>query len=434
MKKLLVLLLTLLLCVSCVQADQPDYSFDDVWFCDEDYIAVRQNDLYGLMDFDGNMILPCQWAEMSEPWCGLIGVKRPEDDMWGCIDLEGNVVVPFEWHYVAPTPDWNPASGGVSIRVFLDGKWGRLAADGSPLVPCVWGYEGQIGEEPWPYYIQDGEDETTRRYFVRTADGVEERTESDFSWSWDQRIPWQPPEGYTREVCSAPEGMQLIRRQTDGKLFFVREDGSLLDEVGFDEVDHFLWGEENGERVAYARVRRGDKWGFVDQTGTLVIPCQYDGAKDMREGRAAVRVGSPEAGERFWIDQAGNRLFDYPWDGASSYSRGVALVKKDGLWGLIDRDGNVLADCRWEAVLDNSGMGQSYPFIGTDVMAVVEDGKMGFVSISGEMVIPCQFEAAEFRWGYAGTVLRNALIRSERIIVWNQGELLIYAADGTRIR
>lgn len=399
MKKLLVLLLTLLLCVPCAQADQPDRSFDDVWFCDEDYIAVRRNDLYGLMDFDGNMILPCQWAEMSEPWCGLIGVKRPEDDMWGCIDLQGNVVVPFEWHYVAPTVDWNPANGGVSIRVFLDGKWGRLAADGSPLVPCVWGYEGQIGEAPWPYYIQDGEDETTRRYFVQTADGVEERTESDFSWSWDERVSWQPPEGYTREVCSAPEGMQLIRRQTDGMLFFVREDGSLLDEVGFDEVDHFLWGEENGERVACARVRRGDKWGFVNQTGTLVIPCRYDGARDMREGRAAVRIGSPETGERFWIDQAGNRLFDYPWDGASCYSRGVALVMKDGLWGLIDRDGNVLADCRWEAVLDNSGMGQSYPFIGSDIMAVVEDGKMGFVNISGELVIPCQFEAAEFRWG-----------------------------------
>ena len=79
MKKLLFLLLTLLLGVPCALADQPDRSFDDVWFCDEDYIAVRQNDLYGLMDFDGNMILPCQWAEMSEPWCGLIGVKRPED-------------------------------------------------------------------------------------------------------------------------------------------------------------------------------------------------------------------------------------------------------------------------------------------------------------------------------------------------------------------
>lgn len=433
MKKMLALLLTLLMCIPCAQASQPDRCFDDVWFCDEDYIAVRRNDLYGLMDFDGNMILSCQWAEMSEPWCGLIGVKRPEDDMWGCIDLQGNVVVPFEWHYVAPTVDWNPANGGVSIRVFLDGKWGRLAADGSPLVPCVWGYEGQIGEAPWPYYIQDGEDETTRRYFVQTDDGVEERTESDFSWSWNQRVPWQSPEGYTREVCSAPEGLQLIRQQTDGKLFFARKDGSLLDEVGFDEVDHFLWGEENGERVAYARVRRGDKWGYVDQTGTLVIPCRYDGAKDMREGRAAVRIGSPETGERFWIDQAGNRLFDYPWEGASSYSRGVALVQKDGLWGLIDRDGNVLADCRWEAVLDNSGMGQSYPFIGSDIMAVVEDGKMGFVNISGELVIPCQFEAAEFRWGYAGTVLHRARVRGNRIVVWNEGELLIYAADGTRI-
>ena len=434
MKKLLALLVMLLLCIPCGQADQPDRSFDDVWFCDEDYIAVRRNDLYGLMDFDGNMILPCQWAEMSEPWCGLIGVKSPEDDMWGCIDLQGNEVVPFEWHYVAPTVDWNPASGGVSIRVFLDGKWGRLAADGSPLVPCVWGYEGQIGEEPWPYYIQDGEDETTRRYFVQTEEGVEERTESDFSWSWDQRVPWQPPEGYSREVCNAPEGLQLIRRQTDGTLFFAREDGTLLDDVGFDAVDHFLWDEENGQRVACARVRRGDKWGYVDQTGALAVPCQYDGAKDMREGRAAVRIGSPEAGDRFWIDQAGNRLFDYPWEGASSYNRGVALVKQDGLWGLIDRDGNVLAGCRWEAVLDNTGMGQSYPFIGSDVMAVVEDGKMGFVSISGEMVIPCQFEAAQFRWGYAGTVLRHALVRSERIIVWNQGELLIYAVDGTRIR
>lgn len=408
------------------------HRFEDVWFCDEDYILVRQNDLYGLMDFDGNMILPCQWAEMSEPWRGLIGVKRPEDDMWGCIDLEGNVVLPFEWHYVDPTVDWNPETGEVSVMVWRDGKQGRYAADGSVLVPCEFGHVGQYGEEPWPYYADTDREGETRRYFVRTDRGMEERMESDFSWSWESRAIWQPPEGYTRHWQSMPEGLYLLTRQSDGRLFFARKDGSLLDETGFDEVGLFMWYESGGEDVAYAPVRRGDKWGYVDQTGALVIPCRYDGAKEMREDRAPVRIGSPEDGERFWIDPAGNRLYDYPWDGASAYNRGVALVKQDGLWGLIDREGSVLAGCRWEAVRDNAAMALSLPFAGAELMAVTVDGLMGFVNVKGEMVVPCQFEAENFRGSYLGE-LKNAQVRGDRAVVWYQGELLIFAADGTRI-
>ena len=46
-----------------------------------------------------------------------------------------------------------------------------------------------------------------------------------------------------------------------------------------------------------AAVRENGKWGYIDETGSLVIPCQYDLACPFREGLAIVAVGNPAAEE-----------------------------------------------------------------------------------------------------------------------------------------
>jgi hypothetical protein len=40
-----------------------------------------------------------------------------------------------------------------------------------------------------------------------------------------------------------------------------------------------------------ARVQVGEKWGFIDKTGNLVIQPQFDEASEFSEGLARVRIG-----------------------------------------------------------------------------------------------------------------------------------------------
>lgn len=53
-----------------------------------------------------------------------------------------------------------------------------------------------------------------------------------------------------------------------------------------------------------AKVIKDGKSGFVDKTGKVIVPPQYDNVYSFDEGLAGVR----KDGETFYIDQKGNRV------------------------------------------------------------------------------------------------------------------------------
>ncbi len=96
-----------------------------------------------------------------------------------------------------------------------------------------------------------------------------------------------------------------------------------------------------------AAVKVGNKYGFIDPTGKLVIPAQYDCAQGFREGLAPVLVGEKIG----FIDLQGNMVlaaqYEYPdksWQpqialGNSIFHRGHATVKWNGKFGIINKTG-----------------------------------------------------------------------------------------------
>ena len=77
-----------------------------------------------------------------------------------------------------------------------------------------------------------------------------------------------------------------------------------------------------------ARVRLNDKWGFIDKSGSEVIPCKYDGADSFSEGLAKVKLNGNDGyitQTGIWYDNADNNLSDN--------LRRVLLNHK---WGFID--------------------------------------------------------------------------------------------------
>ena len=80
---------------------------------------------------------------------------------------------------------------------------------------------------------------------------------------------------------------------------------------------------------------KGVKWGFIDKTGHLLIPLQYDFAWNFKEDVAAVK----QNGKWGYIDKAGQEFLPFLYDEADSFSKGLAEVKLDTLWGVIDKTG-----------------------------------------------------------------------------------------------
>lgn len=208
-------------------------------------------------------------------------------------------------------------------------------------------------------------------------------------------------------------------------------------------------------------------WGYVDESGNEVVPAVYSVAGPFIEGLAPV---VDKDGAAYYIDAQGNKkhvvlgvdhvqqlglmesemfsLYDgkswgfYNTDNehlfgqyqeASAIGNGVAAVKSNDTWSLVDRSGNDLTGKTYDAVamdekqvvyrnerlfvlegeqytmITSSGepVGEDYYddvciFFDTTYAAVKIDGKWGFVDKDGNMVIQPQFqEARSFSNGMA---------------------------------
>jgi hypothetical protein len=86
-------------------------------------------------------------------------------------------------------------------------------------------------------------------------------------------------------------------------------------------------------------VRIGNKRGFIDKTGKVVIEPQFDGAESFSEGLAAVKVGgvNGNGGKYGYIDRMGKFAIALQFDEAASFSEGLAAVKVGNKWGYIGK-------------------------------------------------------------------------------------------------
>ena len=147
-------------------------------------------------------------------------------------------------------------------------------------------------------------------------------------------------------------------------------------ETSFESVGPF----KNG----LARVEQDGKFGYVDKSGALVIPCQWDAANNFSEGFAYVRIGDSDTGLYGLIDTAGAYVLPCEWNRIGSFQEGFAHVEKDGKIGFIDTTGALAIPCQWGTAGDFS----------EGLACVSVDGLYGYIDRTGELVIPCQWESA----------------------------------------
>ena len=235
------------------------------------------------------------------------------------------------------------------------------------------------------------------------------------------------------------DGIQTTRG-SDGLFGFRRADGTEITPNMFKYVDRF----HNG----YCRVYIDEgQCGLIDRTGREVVPCIYNGMEYPSEGRIVIfrdshvgycdmlghEVITPiyiqgasfsngcaavqlDNGLCAFIDTLGNLLFGRTFDNARPFHHRFAAVRENGLWGMIDRDGNIaltlsnasitentdglflagsvghmaLYDSRMRPLTDfiySGSLGQS-----EGLLSVVRNGQYGFVDTTGREVVPCIYD------------------------------------------
>ena len=105
-----------------------------------------------------------------------------------------------------------------------------------------------------------------------------------------------------------------------------------------------------------AAVRVLSMWGYIKPDGNWAMRPRFSDARDFDAGLAAVAVESAD-GSKHWgfIDQAGHTVVAFQYESAKSVSEGLAAVKKDGRWGYIEPTGTLVISHRFTTADDFEG-------------------------------------------------------------------------------
>lgn len=159
---------------------------------------------------------------------------------------------------------------------------------------------------------------------------------------------------------------------------------------------------ENTTQYLYP-ARKDGKFGFINQQGQVVIGFEFDGAYSFSEGLAGVFMG----GKVGFIDTIGNMVITPRFDTTSGFSEGFAGVRSGGKGGYVNRSGDfVIPPVFYMADGFENGLarvmkevGSKGSFIDQQGKVVVE-GRNFLISKYSEGLINCPENG---NWGFIDT-------------------------------
>ncbi|PHR58221.1 MAG: hypothetical protein COA43_10670 [Robiginitomaculum sp.] len=311
-------------------------------------IRIKNKDgtiLSGAVDESGALVIPAEFEWLGY-WAGEYGLARKGDfqtGKYGLVNKEGTLLAGRYFDKVQRPGNAFTATEKVSLpRVKSDGLWYSITAEGgliedqkknveienNPVLSCdnftiSRTNNGLIAHDETGKQIGDKEFETRLSFRVRpNASGFAHR-------------------------CDVPVSIRY-----KGKYGFILPEGSLFADKFFDSV-----GALYKNVLAYSV---GKKWGLMDASGLVVLKPVYENITWYGDERFLIIDGEG----RYLIDIHGNRheLADDPNYNQEFKTKlspkkdylmcaGATLRSKNGKWGMVADNGNVILSYKYRALL-----------------------------------------------------------------------------------
>lgn len=343
---------------------------------ENEYIKVGSDGKFGVMDKDGNSIMPLKYDDIViYNDSNFIAVKKGEK--WGFSDYKGNLLINAKYDEVTQFSENNLSA------VRIGSKWGYINTKGKEVIALKYDSASKFAENGIALVSIDSE------YTY-----INNKGEKVLDVSYDELGEFSDS-GYASVSKNAKYGVI----DSNGK------------EVITPLYDTSVLFDNNG----YAIVIKDDIYGVINKKGNEVIPTEYEyiiptatifNSKDLSSDFSSIIM-------RVFIEQlSGNfGVFD---------DRDVAIVVKDSLAGLINSKGDIIIEPQFnklqvfhesDVVLAYDGLLYSYydlkgnklmngyTFLETngfynDYAVVSSDLKWGFVDKNGKYIIEPTYKKA----------------------------------------
>jgi len=401
---------------------------------------------YGLIDTLGKLIVPCIYEDIAPFDRGTTIVKK--EGKYELIDYVGNTLTHRSYDEIKKFNKIFPVA-----VVSLNEKYGCINLLGKEIIPCKYSgvtnferdsmvivtqMEGYKKREA--FYKYDGTAITTFKYedtspFFGEYTIVRDTT-GRYGFIDTSGKEKMLPEGY--DIMLLSDGMANLYKKN--KFGYISDQGEIAFLKNYRPVEARQYASG---LVGYTDGEKGEKWGFYDKKGKLVIPFIYDNITDF-EGDFCVVVKGRECG---LINKKNEVIIPFEFDNIDYISDSLIFVKKGDKWGITDISGKLILPFQfysysvinknliqlavknekdqyyygfynWEGKLIqphkyyNKIEGEKYWQVFYEGLAqVYKDNGFGFIDEKGNEVIPCIYECPDnikypedirfkqFRWG-----------------------------------
>lgn len=143
-------------------------------------------------------------------------------------------------------------------------------------------------------------------------------------------------------------------------------------------------------QIPFLKVVQNQKYGYIDTTGNVIIPCNFHTLASFSEGLAAARIN----GLYGYIDEKGDFVIKPQFEYATDFSEGYAQVFHQGSSFFIDKKGKMAIPSQGD---------QMGPFEFGVAHVMSKSGKTGLINRQGQFVVDTNkfFTISSFDQGVA---------------------------------
>ena len=340
----------------------------NVWY-EENILKINKNGKYGLIDLNGKELLSAEYDEIIP----LKGIKNSiiikKDEKIGLVNDNGSIIVELKYKEIKNLGD-TYKNGYITVNE--EGKYGVVSTTKKEILESKYDEISQI-------YLND--------YYLVKEEGVQKIIKSTGEAIIEN--------GFDEIKYPTTKGVIFVKNGLYGEM---NEDGETVIEAKYQDLKE----AEKGTYIA----KQNDKYGIIDSAGNEKIPFIYIGitynekanlylAEDEQYQTSIIdkqfnkkvtgilsemntedlyikmRVNgenkyynfnieeksnteilkentiflSKKDGKYGYVDKKGNQVTEFIYDDATEQNEyGYVAVKKNGLWGSLDKDGKVIIE------------------------------------------------------------------------------------------
>ena len=398
---------------------EPQY--DEIRPFDESGLAaVKINDKWGTIDKMGKVVVEPQFEYPLHFKDGLAEVILDYREV-GLVDITGKYVLKLQNDASAYSFEYKGFDENGLAEVKVNNKYGLMDKTGkfvlNPQYEELYYEKEDKTYKIFSYFLDSEENSEEKWGFFDYASGIV--VEPQFDLKFNLSIPEISIFDENGLACVEVNGkFEFVEPcegcpgsgrtvKVSGKWGIIDRTGKFVVEPKFETIWNFKDGLAvvGTERSQYGDI---DKWGIIDMTGKFIIEPKFDGISGFdRNGLACVSIKE----KRGLIDKTGKYILNPQYDAIYDKDEGTKLfyiIESDSKFGFFDYIANIIVEPQFErereGILDL--FGPSFDFDENGLAVVKKDGHQGVIDRTGKFVIEPKFDAIYTNSGYEEEVYK----------------------------